>query len=215
MKPVELLRPMIKEHFDFLVSEYGFVDSINKMGMENDKVCCVQYKSKKNPPMEILVGTWFPDYVVELALCWTDRGSVRTGVTRDSFDIEEINKALKGNKCKNLFRHSLYNDNKEHADKALQERAELLVVFLEETKANSEIIYRILLRNRFLESYKCMTDYDPEYRRELAEKAWKENDYEAFVLFAENTPDRLTTSDRARLQIAQSTLADRRGQSND
>lgn len=209
MQPVEILRPLIKEHFDFLEDQYGFDGANYTMGNTKAKSCCIRYTSNKNPPLEISVGTWFPDFEIELCLCWTDRGSDQPGMTRDSFDIEEVNEAMNGNKCKKLFRHSCYTYNELKAGEALQQRAELLTIFLEEIKAAPEIIYSVMMRNRHLHLYRSMDHCHPIHRKELASKAWIENDYEAFMLYAENTPDPLTVLDQDRYKIAREALAER------
>ena len=208
MKPVEILRPLIKEHFDFLVSKYGFVDSKYDMEMEQAKICCIQYKSKRNPPMEILVGTWFPDFQIELSFSMTDKPSTNPyhDMVHDNYHIEDINRVLNGFECNKIPTHSCYSYDEDLANEVLSRMAPLVDRFIEEVLMGKNTVYSILDRICENDNKKGQELYDNARARHLAGQAWENEDYPAYIKCIESIIGEPTATEIKLVYIAKKTI---------
>lgn len=154
--------------------------------------------------MEMVVGTWFPDFQLELSFSMTDKPSTSQyhDMVHDNFHIEDINRVLNGFECKKILTHSCYSYDETLADEVLHQMSPLVDRFIEELLTNRDAVYCVLDRIREIDTKKGQELYDNARARYLADQAWENEDYSAYITHIEGLSDQPTATEIKRIYIA-------------
>ena len=195
------LRGLIHKHFDFLVESHGFSVSSFNTGRPKNESCSLEYKSSKKPSLHMSIGSYFPDFVVELSV-----SSPRSSYKSDRYRIEEIKRLIHGIDCRPLLNHSCYRFDLEIFDQVLKEMAELLSQFVVYVINNEESVFAQLHINRLEE---CNTYTIEEHNKSIRSRAqicWEKSEYRGYLDHIRELDGAPNATDQKRIYICKKKL---------
>jgi len=193
----------ILKRFRFLETKHGFTVVPWKTDDMDSLSSVVEYVSKRNPSMKILIGAWYPDKCMGFDIY---RKSIWPSLRdEDGYSSRFLRHVFFPDMCDELYEVSLSDEK--NLDQAIQNLVKLLEKIVEKSILNKKAFWRTLRETRDQDLEEWSFAHSQNVISRNADKAWVAEEYEEFLNQVQKLDGELSATNKKRQYLARKRVA--------